>query len=326
MNRLVRLLRMARLEIIRGGSADTTGRRGRTLRRAAASGAVVRLAPGRFVEADAWRRASPGERHVARIRALDERIARRLVVSHASAAALHGLPWPGEFPDAVEVTDPARATGQSLRGLHKRAGAGRRIGTRRMTASERAVTDLVVTGVDLAVTHPLRTSVPAIDVVLARGVDRAQLTAELDTRGAVHGRHRAEQAIALADARSGSPGESIARVALDEVGAPSPVLQQQFVDDQGFIGTVDFWFPDQRAVLEFDGRVKYADPAMRRAGQTASDILIAEKRREDRLRRHPDVDALGRIGTPEVNDTQALRAVLRSIGVPTVTRRFTTVR
>ncbi len=78
-------------------------------------------------------------------------------------------------------------------------------------------------------------------------------------------RARAERALDLADGRSGSPGRVVARVALDEVGAPTPVLQHEFRDDSGTIGFVDFWFPDQGVVLEFDGRVKYADPSAPRA-------------------------------------------------------------
>lgn len=317
---------MARLDIIVGGTADTTGRRGRSLRNQADAGIVVRLAPGRFVDADAWRRASAGERHIARIKAYHDRMAPRLIVSHSSAAALHGLPWPGEFPQVVEVIDPQRSTGQTLRGLHKRAGAGRSIPTRRMIANDRRLTDVVATCVDLSIVHPLRISVPALDVALGRGYSRDAFAKELSTRRNVHGSHRAAQAIDLADARSGSPGESVARSALDEVGAPVPVLQQSFADEHGTIGSVDFWFPEQRAVLEFDGRVKYTDQVMRRPGQSAADVVVAEKRREDRIRRLPGVEAFGRIGVQETNDTEALRAVLRAIGVPTQPRRFTTVR
>ncbi len=317
---------MATLEILVGGGADETGRRGRDHRDRALRGELVRLAPGRFVVADDWRRATPGERHIARIKALHDRLAPRLVVSHASAAALHGLPWPGEFPVPVEVIDPLRSTGQSLRSVHKRAGAGRTLRTSYMVANGRALTDLASTVVDLAVAYPLRTSVPAVDRALARGSSLDELRATLDESTAVQFRARAERALDLADARSGSPGESVARVALDEVGAPRPMLQQEFRDGSGPIGVVDFWFADQGVVLEFDGRVKYADPSMRAAGMSAEDVLVAEKRREDRLRRHPDIRALGRISVVETDDTERLRSVLRAVGVPTARGRFTTVR
>ncbi|GGL04345.1 hypothetical protein JOE58_001349 [Curtobacterium luteum] len=317
---------MTRLTIIRGGSADPTGTRGRSFRDAADQGALVRLTPGRFVDATEWRRATPGERHIARIKAVHDRIAPRLVVAHASAAALHGLPWRGEFPDVVEVIDPERSTTQSLTHVRKRPGRGRRLRTQYMIANGRRVTDLTSTVADLAISFELRLSVPALDVALAAGCVLADVRTEIEARGAVHGRHRAAVALELADGASGSPGESVARVALDEVGAPRPVLQRASHDDAGFIGRVDFWFPEQGVVLEFDGRTKYVDPALRRPGMSAADVVVTEKRREDRLRRHREVRGFGRFGWDEANDLDALRAVLRGVGVPTAPRSFRHVR
>ena len=317
---------MARLSIITGGASDPSGRRGRSLRRRPDAGTLIRLTPGRFVDADEWRRATPGERHIARVKAVHDRLAERLVVSHASAAALHGLPWSGEFPDVVEVIDPRRTTSQGLAHVRKRPGAGRTLRTASMVANGRPLTDLVTTAVDLAISYDLRISVPALDVVLQLGPARRDLEDELERRNAVHGRHRAVTAIDLADPASGSPGESVGRVALDEQGAPRPVLQQEFRDAAGLVGRADFWFPEHGAVLEFDGRAKYTDPALRAAGATAADVLVAEKRREDRLRRHPEVRSFGRFGWREANDAVALREVLRSIGVPTEPRAFTRLR
>ncbi|ROS47642.1 hypothetical protein [Curtobacterium sp. PhB78] len=317
---------MTRLTIIRGGSADTSGRTGRAQRSAADAGQLIRLVPGRFVDADDWRRATPGERHIARIKAVHDGIADRLVVSHASAAALHGLPWKGEFPDVVEVIDPLRATSQALTHVRKRPGRGRRLRTQTMVANGRRLTDLVSTVVDVAISHELRIAVPALDVALQCGVSKRAIRDELASRSAVHGRHRAGVAIDLADADSGSAGESVARVALDEVGAPRPVLQQEFRDGAGLIGRVDFWFPEHGVVLEFDGRSKYVDPALRAAGRSSADVVVAEKRREDRLRRHPDVRAVGRFGARETNDAESLRAVLRATGLPMVSRSYHHVR
>ncbi|MCA5923403.1 hypothetical protein [Curtobacterium oceanosedimentum] len=317
---------MARLTIIRGGSADTSGRTGRAQRKDADTGRLVRLVPGRFVDADEWRRATPGERHIARIKAVHDGIAERLVVSHASAAALHGLPWRGEFPDVVEVIDPLRSTSQSLTHVRKRPGKGRELRTQVMVANGRRLTDLVTTAVDVAISHDLRLAVPALDVALQRGVSDQALRDELERRTAAHGRHRAAVALDLAGPATGSPGESVARVALDEVGAPRPVLQRAFHDAAGFIGRVDFWFPEQGVVLEFDGRAKYGDPALRAAGRSAADVVADEKRREDRLRRHGDVRGFGRFGWPEANDAEALRAVLHAVGVPTDVRAFHHIR
>ncbi|WIE60329.1 hypothetical protein DEI97_011210 [Curtobacterium sp. MCLR17_032] len=316
---------MQRLEIIRGGSADPTGRRGRDLAAAADRGALVRLAPGRFVDADRWRAADARVRHLARIDAIDELVAPRLVLSHVSALALHGLPWSGEFPEVVDVIDPERETSQSLRLLRKHPGKNRPMRLAR-TLSGRAVSDLSSTVVDIALTQELRRSVPVLDVALHRGVDRAALRARLDASSAVHGRDRARFAIDFADARSGSVGESVARVALDELGAPRPELQAEFRDAAGFVARVDFWFPDHGIVLEFDGAAKYRDPAMRAAGLTAEDVLLQEKRREDRLRRVPDVRQVGRFGWPETQDPARLRALLLGTGLPLEARRFRRIR
>jgi hypothetical protein len=63
---------------------------------------------------------------------------------------------------------------------------------------------------------------------------------------------------------------------------PLPSLQSEFRDASGaLIARVDFdW--DGKVVGEFDGLVKYTKH--RRPGETASDVVIREKRREDRLR------------------------------------------
>lgn len=65
-----------------------------------------------------------------------------------------------------------------------------------------------------------------------------------------------------------------------EHGLPRPRLQTVFRDRFGLIGRVDFDFEEYEAVVEFDGALKY--------GGGSPEVLLREKRREDRLR------ALGR--------------------------------
>lgn len=68
------------------------------------SGELVRLRRGLFAEGEAWRGANPEQRLVARTRAvfLDRPAA---AASHASAAAVHGLPlW--DVPLTVDVVCP----------------------------------------------------------------------------------------------------------------------------------------------------------------------------------------------------------------------------
>ena len=80
---------------------------------------------------------------------------------------------------------------------------------------------------------------------------------------------------ALIDGRRESPLESWSAVRFAEWGLPSPEWQVDIHDDIGhFVGRVDAWWPEQRVAGEADGLAKY----------TEREVLVAEKRREDRLR------------------------------------------
>jgi hypothetical protein len=93
----------------------------------------------------------------------------------------------------------------------------------------------------------------------------------------------ARRVVDEADARAESPGESLSRARMIELGVPRPVLQHEVRDGRGLVGRVDFFWPERGVAGEFDGRLKY------RAGgvgdRTAAEQRVwEEKRREDRLR------------------------------------------
>lgn len=96
----------------------------------------------------------------------------------------------------------------------------------------------------------------------------------------VHGWPRSSRVstmLAHVDGRSESVGESRLRFAMAVAGI---TLEPQVVitdDDGRFVARVDFVVAGTMVVVEFDGKVKYGDGG--------SDALMAEKRREDRLRR-----------------------------------------
>jgi hypothetical protein len=68
-----------------------------------------------------------------------------------------------------------------------------------------------------------------------------------------------------------------------ELGFPIPELQVDFSDRRGFIGTVDFWWPDQQLIGEFDGVAKYIRLEYT-SGRSAAEVVVDEKNRENRLR------------------------------------------
>ena len=64
---------------------------------------------------------------------------------------------------------------------------------------------------------------------------------------------------------------------------PPPDLQISiFGPDGTFIARVDLGYPGCGVLIEFDGAVKYNK--LLAPGQRAEDVVLAEKRREDRLR------------------------------------------
>jgi hypothetical protein len=90
----------------------------------------------------------------------------------------------------------------------------------------------------------------------------------------------ARRAVTFANGASESVGESRLRVAIHELGFPPPLLQELFRDEHGRpLGRVDYWWPGANVIGEFDGLVKYRGTL----GEPV-EVLIAEKRREDRLR------------------------------------------
>jgi len=157
------------------------------------------------------------------------------------------------------------------------------------------VTPIARTLVDIGRSARLETSVAMMDHALAPvhgrravvpggRITRAALVAEHGTIASPRGRVRCEQAIGLADGESGSAGESLSRVVMHVLGVPAPILQQSFYDARGLIGYVDFWWPAFNLIGEFDGYGKYLREELL-AGQTTAQAVIAEKTREDRLRR-----------------------------------------
>lgn len=203
------------------------------------------------------------------------------VVSHLSAAVLHQLPLPLVRLRYVQVTRPAAGSGQR-RGLVHRFAAP--LATDEIAVVDGIpVTSLARTVVDLGRTLPFADAVAAADAALRRGLAPADLELAVDRAAGRPGVAAARRVAAFADARSESPGESHSRVVLQAIGLAPSSLQQIVVDHHGReVARCDFGWEAHRTVGEFDGLVKYGRPL--KPGQTAADVVYAEKLREDAVR------------------------------------------
>lgn len=241
---------------------------------------VVRVRRGCYVGAARWRSAAPGERHLLRVRAAAQEMP-GAVFSHASAAAVWGLPRVGAWPSSIEVATQRRGGGRS------KPGVVRRDSTNEVPAVQ--VDGLLVTGpartvVDLARTSTFVTGLAAADHALHHQLTtHADLAAALDELGTRRGARAARRVLEHASGLAESAGESLSRGRMIEIGIPLPTLQQPLKDVRGPVGRVDFWWRHLRLIGEFDGRIKYRVDGVedRRA---LEERLWAEKLREDRLR------------------------------------------
>ena len=203
------------------------------------------------------------------------------VISHASAALLHGLPTWTEATARVHVTRNRRG-GARRRALVEVHGAPLHTVDLTLIAGLK-VTSLNRTVLDLARTLPWEQAVAAGDRALALGLTKAELADGLQRMRGWPGIGSARRTVGFLDVRSESAGESVSRVRIHEAGLPAPTPQMEIVDSVGrFVARVDFGWEEKRTIGEFDGKAKYGE--LLKPGQTSRDAMVAEKRREDQLR------------------------------------------
>jgi len=284
----------------------------RTLRRRHASGHLVRIRSGVYIDSREWEALGEVGQHLARARAVAPTLPDGVAFSHLTAALIHGWPLIGPAPDRVHVVDPGTP------------GVVHRSGLVRHHADDLDVGEVHFDGV--AVTVPLRaavqvatTTVPqvaavAIDHAVRSGViEVPALVAALPDPPARGSRRSRLVASALHPAHE-SAGESYAAIRMAEVGLPNAIPQQEFRLPDGSLVRVDFWIPELGVVIEFDGKQKYVDPSMLH-GQDPTEVLWREKRREDQLRIFPEVRAVIRVIWWDLVELDRFRAALRLHGL-----------
>lgn len=307
--------------LIRIGGLDDPGYR-RSLHRAVERGEYIRLARGACISATVWAGLDRNAQYRARIQAAAVgRLHPNDLIAGPSAAALWRLPWLDAWPETVhllrtDLTGGRHSSSRRPGALVRHTARQRDDGTR---IDRLPVTSLARTVADTAATTSMAASVMVADAAL-RGLTAGFMRPALDrdalieccaVRPVRRGRGRALRVAQFADARAGSAGESLVRVTLHRLGVPPPELQVEFRGDSGAQYFADFYWPDQDFVLEFDGRVKLTDPAMR-GGRSAEGVLWDEKLREDDIR--AGVSGFARADWKIGRSTTLLAARLRRAG------------
>ncbi|WP_433288375.1 type IV toxin-antitoxin system AbiEi family antitoxin domain-containing protein [Pseudonocardia sp. CA-142604] len=257
----------------------------RELRRLRRTGALATVRPGAYVYGDVATDAVA--RHRPAVHATASQLGAGAVVSHVSAAVLHGLPlwFPRSQPTPlgrVHATRDRRSGARRNSLVHLHAAA--------LEPDEVVMVDgLLVTSVartvtDLARFLPFESALIVADGALHRGLVTPAALLEGIERGAHRrGNTAARRVVAFADGRAESVGETRSRLAIHRAGLPPPTLQHEVRSAGGRrLGRTDFYWEEFTTVGEFDGRVKYG--RLLRPGQEPGDAVFDEKVREDAMR------------------------------------------
>jgi hypothetical protein len=241
---------------------------------------LVRLRRGAYLEG-----ALPSDavlRHRLLVTGTLAALRRPAVLSHQSAAVLHGLPLWGVRLDRVHVTRRPPAWNDRSRVLV--AHVAQLQDDEIVEVDGILVTSPVRTALDLARSLPYEAAVVVLDAAMHQGaLTASELQTWLPVIAGAPGSRAAVRAVRFADGRSESVGESRSRVLLQRLGLPPSDLQFVIRSSDGrFVAQTDFVWEEQRLVGEFDGKVKYG--RLLKQGQEPGDAVFEEKRREDLIR------------------------------------------
>lgn len=195
-----------------------------------------------------------------RLRGLDLSAGKRVAVCLATAAAMYGFDT--EQPPDLHVLNPPGCALRDADGLvvHRRDGAPL------VTIDGRRATSPAWTAVEVARSLRRPRALATLDAALRSGAcTRPDMwRAAIEQKGR-RGIVAVRNLLPLADARSESPGESAARLAMIDGGLPVPELQYEIVDGNGDLRRLDFAWPWAGVAAEYDGVDWHSEPeAMQR--------------------------------------------------------------
>ncbi|WP_427006427.1 hypothetical protein [Pseudarthrobacter sp. H2] len=251
------------------------------------SGALVRVRQGIYVDGNAWRALKFWEQYRVRVSAAAEAFSAPTIFAWHSAASVWAIP-------TIGLRHPVHALTLQNDGGRSRSGVVRHYappaGLKAVRREGLLVTGRVRTVLDLAAFTPFAEAVVPVDHVLKPdkvhglpALTKDALLAGIDGHYSGAAVRRIRAAVEFADPRSGSAGESFSRALMWVAGFQPPDLQREIRDASGFAGFTDFYWDGVRVAGEFDGIEKYLKPEHLR-GRTASQVVVEEKLREDRIR------------------------------------------
>lgn len=275
---VTRLLRTSHA-LITTEDAAVTGHSPGDIQQLVRSGRWIRIRRGVFVTAAVWEQFVERDRPLLQALAASAGMRTPHLLSHDSAAVVLDLPLL-DPPALVHITRYGAHGGRTTHGVkHHRAPFEP---WQARTDAGIAYLGPARTVADLAREHGVRQGIVAFDAAVAAGVPMIDLHAVAGQMRNWPGVSAVKQCLELVDGGSESPGESLTRLLVSELGVGRPETQFGLVIDGRKV-----WadLRVRRHLIEFDGRAKYLPEDQGGfSGRRPDEVLWLEKLREDALR------------------------------------------
>lgn len=267
---------MRRLDLLRDGWND------KAIKAMVDSGQWVRVRHGAYASRTAWLAAGDVGQHEIRARAVLQQGKADLVLSHNTAGTVFEIPF---FDASFDVVDVTRRDGRSGR---KEAGVrqhrGKLLDGDTTTRHDVPVVSGTRLALELTLANPVEQALSYVNHLLHEGHttkdDMLQRYATSMERWP--NSLATDLVIRLASPVIESVAESRTFYLCWRQRLPIPVPQYVVLDKGVIVARLDFAWPELGVWLEFDGLVKYS--GLLAEGETASDVVIREKKREDMIR------------------------------------------
>ena len=245
------------------------------------AGVIHRVRHGAYVPAETWN----GLDEIGRFRLRGQAVClthdNRIALSHASAAAEHGLRlWEVDLSH-VHVVRLDGACGRRQRDViyHEDSWSPDDL----YAKDELLLLGPEQSALGAAALTSVEGGLCIVDSLLDLDLGSAEsIWHEYQRR--IYWPHHGKLQITLRLMREGSQsiGETRSRKLFFNQHIPEPQLQYEVYDGSELVGITDFAWPEYRTFGEFDGHIKYG--RLLKPGQKLEEVLVREKNRENRLR------------------------------------------
>jgi hypothetical protein len=251
----------------------------RRLRAMVRAGVLHKIRHGAYIPTETWRVLDASGRHRVTARAVLRTAHPTAVLSHVSAILEHEAPTWNVDLSVVHLTRTDGVAGRREAGVVHHCG-----GLPESDVRLRHLLPVTTPGralIELTSHASVESSLVSTNWLLNQGA-----TSPAELEGLVQrfrhwpGTLTSDLAVRLANGRNAWPGEARLSHLLWREHLPKTAPQYEIYDETGrLVAVLDFALPDFGVFIEFDGVIKYE--RLRREGETLSDVILREKRREE---------------------------------------------